>query len=112
MLNKNSLAEDIRESMYMSAYNALMSTFKGEVTDEAADKAQEMCDKFATAFADTAKDTLVEAIHTYVNGLTINLSTAGPQTLIVTGASPAGPVTGTAVGPLVGTLTSLTKGIQ
>ena len=42
MLNKNSLAEDIRESMYMSAYNALMSTFKGEVTDEAADKAQEM----------------------------------------------------------------------
>ena len=112
MLNKDSLAEDIRESMYMSAYNALLSTFKGEVTDEAADKAQEMCDKFATAFADTAKDTLVEAIHTYVNGLTINLSTAGPQTLIVTGVSPAGPVTGTAVGPLVGTLTSLTKGIQ
>ena len=112
MLDKNSLAEDIRESMYMSAYNALMSTFKGEVTDEAADKAQEMCDKFATAFADTAKDTLVEAIHTYVNGLTINLATAGPQTLRVTGAAPAGPGTGTAVGPLVGTLTSLTKGIQ
>ena len=112
MLNKDSLAEDIRESMYMSAYNALMSTFKGEVTDEAADKAQEMCDKFATAFADTAKDTLVEAIHTYVNGLTINLSVAGPQSLVVVGACPAGPVTGTANGPLVGTLTSLTKGIQ
>lgn len=112
MLNKDSLAEDIRESMYMSAYNALMSTFKGEVTNEAVDKAQEICDKFATAFADTAKDTLVEAIHTYVNGLTINLSMAGPQTLIVTGVSPIGPVTGTATGALVGTLTSLTKGIQ
>lgn len=111
MLSKSKLSTSLKPGLREAAYKALMSTFIGITTQEQFDAVKDIANKFADKFADIASEKIAKSVHDYMDDLVINLSMAGPQALVVTGTSPAGPVTGTTSSPLVGTLTTKNQGI-
>ena len=104
MLQKNILEVKLNPILKKAAFNAILSTFKDNLrSGEAMDAALSIAQEFADEFANTAAPDLANTIDEYIKMADIDLTRCvAPQNFIVAGASPAGPVTGTATGPLVG----------
>ena len=104
MLQKNLLETKLNPILKKAAFNAFLSTFEDNLrSGEAMDAALSIAQKFADEFANTAAPDLADTIDEYIKMADIDLTRcAAPQNFIVAGASPAGPVTGTATGPLTG----------
>lgn len=97
MMVKSTLEKEIN-SLMKKGY---LATFKGSVyTDESTKQVKQM----ATDFADTVAPKLADAIDKYIKSADLNLTLAPAQTFTVAGTCAVGPVTGTAVGPLAGTI--------
>ena len=111
MLSKSKLSTSLKPGLREAAYKALMTTNTRITTQQQFDAVKQIANKFADKFADIASEKIAKSVHDYMDDLVINLSMAGPQALVVTGTSPAGPVTGTTSSPLVGTLTTKNQGI-
>lgn len=106
MLQKGILETKLNPILKKAAYNAILSTFEDNIrSEEAIDAVLSIAKGFADEFANTASPELADVIDEYIKMADVDLShCAIAQNLIVTGASPSGPVTGTATGPLTGTV--------
>ena len=104
MLQKNLLETKLNPILKNAAFNAILSTFEDNLrSEEAMNEALSIAQKFADEFANTAAPELASTIDEYIKMAEVDLThCAASQSLIVAGASPTGPVTGTATGPLTG----------
>ncbi len=92
-LDKKTLEKDCKE--------ALEKGFKAVFLDITTKEAKESAKEMAKLFAEKAAPDLASAIEKFVKtGAVVNDGPPMMHTFTVTGASPAGPVTGTATGTL------------